>query len=133
MSRIAPHVECYSPMRAKQFLADQKSISGDPDAYKMHPLAVARGIVTRDHNDVVNADAVVANMAGARVASVGTIYEMAWCFAYRKPLVMILGDDERDQKVNPHWHPFPEQTAGYVVPTLHDAAYVVAHLLTPGV
>jgi nucleoside 2-deoxyribosyltransferase len=129
----APHIECYSPMRAKQFLEDQKAISGDPEAYKMHPMAVARGIVTRDHNDVITCDAVVANLAGAKVASVGTVFEMAWCFAYRKPLIVIMGDDERDIRVNPHWHPFPEQAAGYVVPTLLDAAHIVQHLLTPGI
>lgn len=132
MRNLAPHVDCYSPMRAKDFLEKEKEISGNPEAF-VHPMATARGIVTRDHNDVLSADAVVANLAGATVASVGTIYEMAWCFAYRKPLIVVLGDDEKNQKINPHWHPFPEQSAGYFVPTIHEAAHIIKHLLSPGI
>lgn len=138
-----PHIHCASPMRAKQFLEGRSNLSGAPSAYASNPLATACGITTRDHNDVLNCDAMVANFLGAERASIGTAIEFGWASAYKKPVVMVIepngdivtGDGVGQDSLvhNPHWHMMMNTIAGYIVGDLEEAAYIVRHLLTPGV
>lgn len=135
------HVHCLSPMRAKEFLEGEENLDGSPSMYPDHLLASPSGIVTRDRNDVRTSDTVVFNFLGADKASVGSCIELGWGDAFRKPMVMIVENegivhpacDGFDSIINPHWHCMATEIAGYVTPSLKEAAHVVAHLLTPGV
>jgi len=123
------HAWCYSPMRAKEFLSAVQCLDGDADVLNAigNPFATARGIVTRDHNDVKNCDGMVACFLGAERASIGTAIEFGFAFAYKKPVVMVV------EPGNIHNHVMLRDIAGYVVPTLDDAARIMASILFPGV
>lgn len=113
----------YSPLRKKEFLKGRGVIEG---SYSDAPLSTARGIMTRDHNDVKTSDAVLVNLLGADRISVGTVMEMAFCYAYRIPVVLVCEDD------NIHWqHPFIQEAVGYKVNTLEEGVDTVASILLP--
>lgn len=130
------HIECYSPMRAKNFLEKSNKIAGTADSYgKDSPFGQALGILGRDHNDVFTCDAMVANFLGAKMGSLGTAAEFGFAYAYRKPIIMVIEPAELDytKNTNPHHHVFLTSMAAYVVNDLETAADVVASLLTPGI
>lgn len=121
------HIKCFSPMRGKDFLAGEKSIKGNPLMYADKAMATSKGILGRDHFDVQNCDVVVANFLGAERVSIGTCVEFGWASAYRKPVVMIVDDN------NLHNHAFLHEIATYVVKTPEEAAFLTKTLLTEGV
>jgi nucleoside 2-deoxyribosyltransferase len=144
-----PWLECFSPMREKEFLEKDQCISGAADYASLHGFGTPQGILTRDHNDVRNCDAMVACFLGAKRVSIGTCVEFGFAYSYRKPVIMVMEtmvedtwatgtDDEGGFRQlvpgvkNPHDHVFLRACAGYVVPTLGHAADIVYSLLTPG-
>lgn len=78
----------FSPMRGKQFLSDQKSLSGDAGAYT-HPLATAKAILGRDYFDCTRCDVLLVNFEKASGKSLGTAMEIAWARAAGKPVVFV--------------------------------------------
>ena len=124
---LPEHIACYSPMRAKEFLAGQDQIEGSYP--EIDPLATEAGIVTRDHNDVFTNDAIVACfLEDNGRPSLGTAIEFGWAHAYNKPIVMVA------EKGNIHReHPMLSRMAGYIVDNLEDGARIMTHLLTPGI
>ena len=116
-------IDGYSPLRRKDFLKGRDSIEG---FYDISPLATARGIMTRDHNDVKTSDALLVNLLGAERVSIGTVMELAFAYIYRIPVVLVCEED------NIHWkHPFVQEAIGYRVDTLQDGVDVVGSILFP--
>lgn len=113
------NIDAYSPMRAKKFLKD-RVLGGADDK---HPLTSARGIVTRDRFDVMNADLVLANLLDTDKVSIGTMFEMAWADMLRVPIVVVMEDG------NLHQHLFLHETAGFIVPTLDEGIEIVIAIL----
>lgn len=131
-----PDIECFSPMRAKNFLEKASKIAGTADSYgKDSPFGQAQGILARDHNDVHSCDVMVANFLDAKIGSLGTAAEFGFAHAYRKPIVMIIEPAAADytKNTNPHHHVFLTTMASYLVHDLEAARDVVASLLTPGI
>lgn len=144
-----PWMECFSPMREKEFLEKDQCISGMADYESLEGFGTPWGILTRDHNDVQNCDAMIACFLGAKRVSIGTCVEFGFAHAYRKPVIMVM-EPERIEKLvaasgskdgrmvamagykNPHDHVFLRAVAGYVVPSLQNAANIAYSLLTPG-
>ncbi len=141
-------IVAYSPLRAKTYLKDETNIDGSPEAYqRKHPLSAPKGIVTRDREDVKRADVVLMNLLGAERVSIGSMIELGWADAYRVPVVLVLETgaqyEVRGDRVatatdvvsvnqsNPHHHAMVDQLAGYIVPTLAEALYVVKALVLP--
>lgn len=124
---LPAHIRCVSPMRAKEFLRNETALIGDSKMYPGHLLAMPKGIVTRDRNDIRTCDAVVAFFLGAKNISIGTCIEFGWADAYRKPVVLIM------EPGNVHDHAMITEIAGYITPSITEAAHVITHLLTPGV
>lgn len=89
-ARDAIHLECYSPMREKEFLEKEQCISGVADYESLHGFGTPWGILTRDHNDVRTCDAMVACFLGAKKVSIGTCVEVGFAHAYRKPLILVM-------------------------------------------
>src|ERR1051326_3631143 len=89
----APHIECWSPMRQKEFLDNQQELEcrGDDLQKIEHALARPLGILARDSNDVGNRDAMVACFLGATRVSIGTVWEIGHAAAQvpRKPIVVV--------------------------------------------
>src|SRR5579859_5285939 len=68
MAAQSPHIECFSPMRAKEFLEGEQSLQCKGEELKSLGVALAspRGILTRDFNDVTHRDAMIACFLGAK-------------------------------------------------------------------
>lgn len=122
-------VEALSPMRAKEQLADPgyvDRISKTFHDYKhMGPFFTSKGIMTRDHTDVLRADALLVNLLGTAKPSLGTVMELAWAFAYRKPAVVVI-----EPTGNCHDnHPMIHEAIGFRVETLEEGIDAVATIL----
>lgn len=132
MNIVAPHIECFSPMRAKDFLDGQQILQCKGEDLDRIGNALARplGILTRDANDVSNRDLIVANFLGADRVSIGTTWEIGYAAAQtpRKPVIVIMEDEG-----NVHDHVFITHTAGYRVNNIEDAVLIAASILTPGI
>jgi len=117
-------ITCLDPMRSKEHLAGVARIEG---SYEDEALSSQKGINTRDHWDVMRCDVVLANLEHAREypdrPTIGTIMEIAWAWAYRKPLVLILKEDSIYE------HPMVLECAGFRVGSLESGLNVVAGLL----
>lgn len=139
------HIQCYSPMREKEFLEKDQCIGAEVNYESLHGFGTPQGILTRDHNDVKECDAMIACFLGATRVSIGTCVEVGFAHAYRKPLILVMETDRAgvepaskegfrsDYKFvkNPHDHVFLRACAGYTVPTLKHAAEIAYSLLTP--
>jgi nucleoside 2-deoxyribosyltransferase len=88
------NVRFYSPLRGKDYLRSQESIK---DSYNEHKFSTAKSIMLRDHYDVETSDAVIVNLIGATRVSIGTVMEIAWAYAYRKPVICIIEEPEKQE------------------------------------
>lgn len=116
-------VQCLSPMRGKDYLAEEKEIFHD---YPEHVLSCQRGIMTRDFFDCTRADLVVANLFGAPIVSIGTVMEIAWAFQAKIPVIAIM-----DRAGNLHDHPMIREAIGFRVEDLRAAAHTALMILWP--
>jgi len=125
MALTARNIECLSPMRAKETLARQK-IGDDFHAYEDRGIFfTSRAIMTRDFNDVKRCDAILVNLLGAEVASLGTVMELGWAYALQKPVVVAI-----EPIGNLHdRHPMIEETICFRAPDLDAAVDAVAIVL----
>lgn len=80
-------IECFSPMRCKEYLATEEAIS---DSYETTVFSSQRGLFARDRFDVERCDLLFANLEGARIASIGTVAEIAWAHMLHKPIVLVM-------------------------------------------
>lgn len=112
-----------SPMRDKGHLAGEKNISCH--GYEGIPLSSEKGILLRDFYDCTNSDAVLVNLVGAKIISVGTVMEIAWAYQARNPLVVAM------EKGNIHEHALLLPACGIIVPTLSEAVRFVISILYP--
>ncbi|MBU1252210.1 MAG: nucleoside 2-deoxyribosyltransferase [Nanoarchaeota archaeon] len=76
-----------SPMRAKEFLKNEREITDD---YTGEVLASDSGIVSRDRFDVENCNIMLANLLGLKEKSTGTMVEYGWADAFRKPIITVI-------------------------------------------
>jgi len=74
----------------------------------------AEGIMHRDYMSVKEADLIIANMDtfGAARPLTGTLFELAWAYEWRKPVIVITEDP------NFKFHPFITETASMIVPSV---------------
>jgi len=111
-----------SPLRGKEFL---KSVGVINQSYEHHPFATAKGITTRDRNDVYTCDLMLVNLLGASKITIGTMIEVGWADAFRKPIVLVMEPD------NLHSHPILNTCCGYICTTLDEgiecAKIIVLH------
>jgi nucleoside 2-deoxyribosyltransferase len=118
-------IEAFSPMRCKEYLDGLPTISGHGREYhNMGPLSTPKGVVTRDHYDVHRCDMLLVNLLGAKQVSIGTMFEMAWAFQKKTPIVLAM-----DETGGLHDHMFVHQTCGYRLGTLDEALRIVRAIL----
>ena len=120
---LLPEIEAFSPLRNKQYLRDVGVLQ---QSYAISPMSTDRGIMTRDHFDCMTSDLILCYLKGATQLSAGTIMEIGWAFAYRKPLVVVI-----EPNGNPHDHPMIREAIGYRVEELDHAIHVVRAVLLP--
>ena len=115
-------IKGYSPMRQKHFPHNAGGLTG---SYP-NPMATSRGITTMDHFDVKTADLIFVNFLGAKKLSAGTVMELGWAYAYRKPVVCAIDPDD-----TVHAHPMIDEAIGYRLPSLDAAIAVTQAILLP--
>lgn len=113
----------YSPLRAKDYLRSEGVLE---QSYAHTPFSSDRGIMTRDHWDCMTSDLILVNLLGTTRVSVGTVMEIAWGFAYRKPVVVAMEDAN-----NLHEHPMIREAIGFRFNTLFDALHATRCILLP--
>lgn len=119
-------IKAWSPMRAKEYLANLSSISGTGEEYAhLGVFATPRGVMTRDRFDTSRCDMVLANLLGATTVSIGTVMEIAWADLARIPIICVI-----EETGNPHEHMMLREAIGFRVPTLEEALHVAIAALT---
>lgn len=124
-SMLSPDIHAVSPMRAEPDTASGEKLSYRPEAYASHPMLTADAITARDRFDVMRCDMVVANLTGGKI-SMGSMIELGWADAYRKPVVAILTPEDV------HWHVMVQSIAAVIAPDLKTAATTVNKWLSEG-
>lgn len=115
------NIEGMSPMRGKDYILGKTSI-GDQEHRRM-VMSTQKGITTRDRNDVMTSDALIVNLLDTEKASIGTMIELGWADAFRKPIILVL------QEGNVHDHSMVRELSGFIVQSVDDAIAVAAALL----
>lgn len=121
--KLPPFIQAISPMRGKDYLNNSGAIIRD--SYGEFPLSTQKGITSRDRFDVMRADALLINFLGATVVSIGSIMEIGWGDAFRKPIIIVM------EKDNIHSHSMIREVAGFIVPTLDEAVKIAIAILCP--
>lgn len=116
-------IDCYSPLRSKEFLRTSGIITG---SYEDHPISSARGILHRDHFDCTTADLVFVNFLNAPMTSVGTAMELGWAFDNHIIVVAVM---QKDTKFNTH--PMMLECITYRVETLREGIAIAKSVLLP--
>lgn len=120
--KLSPYgVEGLSPMRAKEYLKAEKSITG---SYEDKVMSCARGITTRDRFDCMRCAVLMVNFLGAKKVSIGTVMEIAWADSQRIPIICVIEDTD-----NVHDHPMIRECIGFRVATLDEAVEVAIKVL----
>ena len=114
---LANHgITALDPMRGKHYLSQVTEFTNDGDKYQpFSALSSNRGIITRDRWDAMRCDLLFVNFLGAERVSIGTVMEIAWADAVRKPIVCIM------EEGNVHAHGMIREALGYRVSTLAEA------------
>lgn len=121
---LAEHgIRILSPLRGKGYLLLEKTTI--KDSYEDKILSKEKAITTRDRFDVMRCDAVLMNFVGADKVSKGSIMELGWADAWRKPIVLAM------ESGNVHDHAMVRAVSGYIVPTLEEALEVIISILSP--
>lgn len=123
IGKLPPEIQGMSPLRGKTYLEGESKIE---DEYCQSVLSCARGITTRDFNDVKRADMILVNFLGAKTPSIGTVMEIAWAKAFQTPVVMVMEKDS-----NPNDHAMIRECVGFRVETLQQAVEIVKVTLMP--
>ena len=113
------------PMRDKEFLLRKRKIVG---SYPDHLSSSVSAVGTRDFNDVLHADMIVASMRKppeGRNHSLGTMMELGAAHALRVPAVVVTKDP------NILEHPLIADWTGWMVPDFDAALEVVGFVLGP--
>lgn len=125
IDNIDYRIKCYSPLRAKQYLAKESKIE---HSYEDVLLSSQRGIFARDIWDCHHRDAILANLnvySEEHKVSIGTIIEITAFWMLRKPIVIIR------EKGNVHDHPMINEMCPFIVETVEESISLMEKILLP--
>lgn len=109
-----------NPMRGKEYLSHLSVINAMGNELYGN-LSGGKAIVTRDHWDVYRSDVILVNLLGANNISIGTMFEVAWAHAYKKPIILVIEDGQE----NIHSHDMLFELCGYRCSSLEDAKFII--------
>lgn len=112
--------EVLSPMRGKLALRGTTIQSGG----YTDPLFTDSGITARDQWDVFRCDVLLVNLLWEDTISIGTMIELGWADAMRKPIVVIASPDGVYTN-----HAIIGKIAAFIVPDVAEALEVMEGLL----
>lgn len=129
---FAPDIQTLSPMRHEGHLAELRGTMSvkalkEFEKKKSHIFSHPKMIVSKDMLDIEQCAIMLVNLKEAVKVSQGTMWEMGYAHALRKPIIVVTDEG------NVHNSPFITVTATQVVDTLEDAAAIINSLLSVGV
>jgi nucleoside 2-deoxyribosyltransferase len=86
-NNIAKDIRCIDPLRDDPDLAVVKKVRSSDEA--LNDLTHGMRTVTRNRTDIMNCDLLLANLLQDAELSVGTIGEIFWADAFRKPIILL--------------------------------------------
>lgn len=113
-------ITALSPMRGSTTLKDGDIIDA---YYEVEGLGGENAVVSADRSDVMRSDVILFNFTISPRVSIGSIAEVSWADAWRKPVVAVL------PKGNIHDHPFIRSLCQFKYQTLDEALQTVLRLL----
>lgn len=116
-------IDCYSPLRGKSYLKQETNIS---DSYEDSVLSSQKGIFNRDSYDCQHCDLIFVNLLNTERVSIGTVMEIAWGWAFRKPIVLII-----EKEGNLHNHSMVREASSFIVNNVEDAVWITKTVLLP--
>jgi nucleoside 2-deoxyribosyltransferase len=120
-NNIGEDILALSPMRAKEYLSNETNIKL---SYETTILSSAVSITARDRNDIMNCDLLFVNLLAATKITIGSMIELGWADAWRKPIVLIMEPD------NIHNHPIVNSLAGFRASTLDEGIFITKAILS---
>jgi nucleoside 2-deoxyribosyltransferase len=120
-------IDCFSPMRGFTHLKGEQSIS-DTVSLRAPRVHTTKGVISRDHNDVLRADCLLVRLHGAKKISTGTAIELAWAYHLHKPAVVWIEDG--DENIHAQ-HPMLVETFRWRTPSISEAIEIVRGVLLP--
>jgi nucleoside 2-deoxyribosyltransferase len=118
----ASKIIAYSPMRAKGYL---ERMVGMPEHHKGEVKTPLSQILHRDHWDCMTSDAILVNLLDVERVSIGTVMEVAWGYAYKKPVILVTNVG------NIHRHGLITQSVGWETDNLDIGIQMVKNILLP--
>ena len=123
IARLLPEwITPVSPMRGKEALKGEKRLGE-----YTQPMCSQREIVAKDYLDVKRCDAVLADLRSFEGVSIGSMFELAWAYECRKPVVLLM------EEGNVHDHPFVREACVFRARDYDEAADLLVKLLCEGV
>lgn len=120
--RTRSGITCYSPLRGKVYLKNlDHPIKGEYEG----PLTNRHAITMRDRHDCLTCDAMLVYLKGADKVSIGTMIELGWADALRKPIVLVM------EPGNIHEHVIAGSIPVACVETLTEGCDVIRSILLP--
>ena len=107
--------ECLSPLRGEMLSNGVYSATATDESAFNTPNA----ILGRDRADCCNSDLIFMNLLGAKKVSIGTMVELAWADAHRRPIIVCM-----EAKGNPHDSIYVRGLATYLVQDLESGIAV---------
>ncbi len=129
-------IQGLSPMRGKEYLSNETSISDNyVDGVRTNEafsriasiMSSQRGIFARDKFDCHRADCLIVNMLGATKVSIGTVIEIAWASSANVPVILVM-----EKEGNIHEHSMLREACPFRTETLEDALHICVAMLAPG-
>lgn len=68
---------------------------------------------------------ILVNFLGAKKVSIGSVMEITWADAWRKPIIIVM------EKDNVHAHAMIKEVAGFIVSDLDEAIAIAIAVLSP--
>lgn len=116
---LGEFIDCFSPLRHKDYLNQVIEIK---DVHEEHIMSSQRAIFARDMFDVSRCGGLFVNFLGAKRISIGTVMEIAVGWQLRKPIIVIMEDN------NIHQHSMLREASPFLVKTLDDGIDVARRL-----
>lgn len=114
------NIRTLSPMRGHSHVGPDDELDA---YYEVEGLGGENAVVAADRSDVMRSDAVLFNFTGATRVSIGSIVEVAWADAWRKPAVAVIEDGSI------HDHPFIRSLCQFRYRTLLEGLAAIERLL----
>ena len=125
ISKFFPEIIAIDPTRDNPSTT-RESEQPDNSERRLNRLYNGADVVARDRFDIMRSDIILVNFLGAEKVSIGSVGEIFWADAWRKPVVIV-----REKSGNIHDHDMLNAIAGWIFNDLDPAIEKIKQLIKP--